>query len=69
MITILARDVSLELAMNGHCAPLRYRLGWNLPPVSLFMSRSMADRPTMPALAAEIRTAARALVARGAPTQ
>ena len=46
-ITILARDVSLELAVNGHCAPLRYRLGWNLPPVSLFISRSMAEQPTM----------------------
>ena len=68
-ITILARDVSLELAVNGHCAPLRYRLGWNLPPVSLFVSRSMADQPTMLALAAAIRTAARTLVARVAPAE
>jgi hypothetical protein len=63
-ITILARDVSMELAANGHCAPLRYRLAWNLPPVSLFVSRSMAEQPTMVALAGAIRAAAKALVKR-----
>ena len=63
-ITILARDVSMELAANGHCAPLRYRLSWNLPPVSLFVSRSMAEQPTMVALAGAIRAAAKALVER-----
>lgn len=56
--------VSMELAANGHCAPLRYRMAWNLPPVSLFVSRSMAEQPTMVALTGAIRAAAKALVKR-----
>ena len=65
-ITILARDVSLELAANGHCAPLRYRLELEPAAGELVHSRSMAEQPTMVALAAAIRTAGKALVARAA---
>jgi DNA-binding transcriptional LysR family regulator len=66
-ITILARDVSMELADNGHCTPLRYRLAWNLPPVSLFVARSMLEQPTIIALTRAIRFAAKALVERVTP--
>jgi hypothetical protein len=37
---------------------LPYRLSWNLPPVSFFVSRHMAQQPTVRSLAAAIRTAA-----------
>lgn len=60
-ITILARDMAADLSGEGGCAPLSHRLSWNLPPVSLFVTRQMAERPTMLALAQAIRDGARGL--------
>ncbi|MDB5817923.1 MAG: sporulation protein [Rhizobacter sp.] len=62
-VTILARDVAAELAVGGHCAPLHYRLSWDLPPVSFFVSRQMAQHPAVVSLALAIRGTASTLSA------
>lgn len=59
-ITLLARDVGLEMASRGRCAVLPQRLTWNLPPVSLFLSRAAAGHPIVRSLTHVIRQAARA---------
>ncbi len=59
-VTILAKDIVADLVQRGDCAALPYKLTWNLPPVSLFVSRHMARHPTVESLAAAIRLAARA---------
>jgi DNA-binding transcriptional LysR family regulator len=62
-VTILARDVAAELEAGGACASLHYRLSWDLPPVSFFVARQMAEHPTVRALAGAIRDAGKALSA------
>lgn len=57
-VTILARDVAAELSRSGVAAALPYELSWNLPPVSFFVSQSIAQQPTVRSLAAAIRSAA-----------
>lgn len=59
-ITILARDVGLEMATRGGCAVLPQRLTWNLPPVSLFVARAAAGHPIVQSLTHVIRQAAQA---------
>jgi DNA-binding transcriptional LysR family regulator len=60
-VTILARDVAAELGSS--CAPLPYRLSWNLPPVSFFVARHMSQHPAVRSLAAAISRAASSLPA------
>ena len=57
-VTILAHDVAADMTLRGSCAALPYRLSWSLPPVSLFMARSLASHPMMQSLAQAIRQAA-----------
>jgi DNA-binding transcriptional LysR family regulator len=64
-ITILARDMAPELSAHGGCAALSHRLSWNLPPVSFFVTRQMADRPTVRLLAQTIREVAQGLGGHG----
>lgn len=59
-VTILAKDIVAELVQRGDCAALPYKLTWNLPPVSFFVSRHMAQHPTVRSLATAIRLAASA---------
>lgn len=59
-VTILAKDIVKELVQRGDCAALPYELTWNLPPVSFFVSRHMAQHPTVRSLATAIRLAANA---------
>jgi DNA-binding transcriptional LysR family regulator len=68
-VTILAKDIVAELVQRGDCAALPYKLTWNLPPVSFFVSRYMAQHPTVRSLATAIRLAASApsMRARGVP--
>ena len=63
-VTILAKDIVADLVQRGDCAALPYKLSWNLPPVSFFVSRHMALHPTIRALASAIRQAAHATVLR-----
>jgi len=62
-ITILARDLGGEIAASGAGAILPYELSWNMPPVSLFVSQSIARQPTVRGLTAAIRDAASRLAA------
>mgnify|MGYP003526957642 CR=1 FL=1 len=57
-VTILAKDIVADLVQRGECAALPYKLSWNLPPVSFFVSRHMASHPSVRSLAAAIREAA-----------
>lgn len=57
-VTILAKDIVAELVQRGDCAALPYALSWNLPTVSFFVSRHMAQHPTVRSLAMAIRAAA-----------
>ncbi|RYF35460.1 MAG: LysR family transcriptional regulator [Comamonadaceae bacterium] len=59
-VTILAKDIAADLVQRGDCdcAALPYKLTWNLPPVSIFMSSHMAQHPTVRSLATAIRLAA-----------
>ncbi len=57
-VTILAKDIAADLVQRGDCAALPYKLTWNLPPVSIFMSSHMAQHPTVRSLANAIRLAA-----------
>jgi DNA-binding transcriptional LysR family regulator len=57
-VTILAKDIVADLVQRGECAALPYKLSWNLPPVSFFVSRHMASHPTVRSLAIAIRKAA-----------
>lgn len=59
-VTILAKDIVEDLVQRGDCAALPYRLTWNLPPVSFFVSRHMGQHPTVRSLATAIRLAANA---------
>jgi DNA-binding transcriptional LysR family regulator len=59
-VTILAKDIVHDLVQRGGCAALPYRLSWNLPPVSFFVSKHMAKHPTVRLLATAIRLAANA---------
>ena len=59
-VTILAKDIVADLVQRGECAALPYKLSWNLPPVSFFVSRHMAQHPTIRSLATAIRLAANA---------
>jgi len=59
-VTILAKDIVADLVQRGECAALPYTLSWNLPPVSFFVSRHMAQHPTIRSLATAIRQAANA---------
>lgn len=59
-VTILAKDIVAELVLRGDCAALPYKLSWNLPPVSFFVSRQMVDHPTVRSLATAVRAAAHA---------
>lgn len=54
-VTILPRDVAAELEAGGECATLPYRLSWDLPPVSFFVARQMAEHSTVRSLIAAIR--------------
>jgi len=64
-VTILAKDIVADLVQRGECAALPYKLTWNLPPVSFFVSRHMAQHPTVRSLATAIRLAANAPSMRG----
>lgn len=57
-VTILAHDVAADMTLRGSCAALPYRLSWSLPPVSLFVARTLAPHPMMQSLAQAIRYAA-----------
>lgn len=57
-VTILAKDLVADLVQRGECAALPYQLSWNLPPVSFFVARHMAEHPSVRALAAAVRKAA-----------
>lgn len=58
-ITVLARDVVDELVQGGHCAVLPHRLPWDLPPVSFFTTRQLAEhRPVLSLRAALVQSAA-----------
>ncbi|MCU0922486.1 MAG: LysR substrate-binding domain-containing protein [Burkholderiaceae bacterium] len=57
-VTILPKDLAADLVQRGECAALPYKLTWNLPPVSFFVSRHMASHPTVRSLATAIRKAA-----------
>lgn len=59
-VTILAKDIVEDLVQRGDCAALPYKLTWNLPPVSFFVSSHMAQHPTVRSLATAIRLAANA---------
>lgn len=59
-VTILAKDIVAGLVQRGECAALPYKLSWNLPPVSFFVSSHMASHPTVRSLAMAIRMAANA---------
>ncbi|VWX61783.1 LysR family transcriptional regulator [Burkholderiales bacterium 8X] len=61
-VTILAKDLVEDLVQRGDCAALPYKLSWNLPPVSLFVSRHMSNDPTIRSLATAIRLAAQRTV-------
>ena len=63
-VTILAKDIVADLVQRGECAALPYKLSWNLPPVSFFVSRPMALHPTIRSLAGAIRQAAHATLLR-----
>jgi DNA-binding transcriptional LysR family regulator len=63
-VTILAKDIAADLVQRGGCVALPYKLSWNLPPVSFFVSRHMAAHPTVRSLAAAIRDAANTSVLR-----
>lgn len=62
-VVIMARDVVEELALAGHCAPLPYRLNWNLPPVSFFTLKQLVDHPVVAPLRAAILETARKMPA------
>jgi DNA-binding transcriptional LysR family regulator len=57
-VTILAKDIVADLVQRAECAALPYKLSWNLPPVSFFVSRHLASHPTVRSLATAIREAA-----------
>jgi DNA-binding transcriptional LysR family regulator len=57
-ITILARDIALEIASTGVADVLPYQLSWGMPPISLFVSRASAKQSVVRELAACIRQAA-----------
>ena len=62
-VAILARDVVEELATAGRCAPLAYRLNWNLPPVSFFTLKQLADHPMVATLRSAVLETARKMQA------
>lgn len=57
-VTILSRDIVVDLVQRGACAALPYRLSWNLPPVSFFVAKHMAAHPTIRSLVLAVRQAA-----------
>ncbi len=59
-VTILAKDIVADLVQRGECAALPHKLSWNLPPVSFFVSKHMAQHPVVRSLATAIRQAANA---------
>lgn len=64
-VTLLAKDIAADLVQRGECAALPYKLTWNLPPVSFFVTRHLAAHPTIRSLAVAIRKAANAPATRG----
>ncbi len=64
-VTLLAKDIAADLVQRGECAALPYKLTWNLPPVSFFVTRHLAANPTIRSLALAIRKAAHAPATRG----
>lgn len=49
-ISILARDVVMEMEARGGWAALPYRLQWNLPPVSFFTLKELAGHAAVRSL-------------------